>query len=252
MGITGDYRNTLLDALFGSETPTILYLGLSTTEIDESGDNCTEPTAAEYARVAIPNTTASFPAAVDGVKTNGIEFVFPVSANVWGTVLDWALFISADCASTAANMIAFGQLKSAYEIAANCAPIFAVGYLEIKVDAERWEGYIADYARLEDDYMSYKFVEVVDDQTVLVLEDDVIHIILEGTGSNVTVQFDDARNFAQKRFFRITNLTPNDVTVQNFDASTTKVATTLSRVECALTDFATAAGTWWMLGIPTY
>ena len=84
----------IADSQFGggatSWAPATWYLGLSTTAPNEDGTGWTGPVGGSYARVAVPNTAASFPAAttVDGVttKTNGIKLTFPNPTGSWGQI----------------------------------------------------------------------------------------------------------------------------------------------------------------------
>lgn len=98
MGATAARERAIADSMFGSGTPATWYLGLSTTTPANDGTGFSEPTGGSYARVAIPNDTANWPAAVtaDGVtrKENGAKFTFPDPTGTWGQVTHWGLFLT--------------------------------------------------------------------------------------------------------------------------------------------------------------
>jgi hypothetical protein len=51
--------------------------------------------AAGYARLAVVNNATNFPAAVAGVKTNAVDFEWPVATANWGTVVGIGVFNAA-------------------------------------------------------------------------------------------------------------------------------------------------------------
>ena len=103
IGITEE----LLDSMLGNSLtvplaiPTV-YIGLSTTTPDSGGGNFIEPVGNGYARVAVTNDAAQWPAATAGVKSNGADIDFPAASGPWGTVTHVGIFVAASGGSPAA------------------------------------------------------------------------------------------------------------------------------------------------------
>jgi hypothetical protein len=128
-GFFTDYtNNAVLNLIFGATAyspPSTLYVGLSQSSSNKSG-TITEPSGGGYARVAVTNSVASFPAASAGTKSNGGVITFPASTSNWGTVQ--SLFI-ADSA-TGGNVLAIADLTSPKTITSGgVAATVAVGAL---------------------------------------------------------------------------------------------------------------------------
>lgn len=88
-GLTDYAANRKLDCLFGGVplvSPKVLYVGLSLARPNKLG-TVAEPVAGGYARVAVPNDPAHFPAAHLGVKANATPIAFPAPTADWGRVL---------------------------------------------------------------------------------------------------------------------------------------------------------------------
>jgi hypothetical protein len=132
---TSYLENALLDHVFGGgdySRPASLFVGLSTTAIDQTGGNLTEPDAtAAYARVEVANDATTFPAATQvadkGTKQNAIVIQFPTATGPWGTVTHY--FISDE--ATGGNMISFGELQVHKAVTSGDTVQFAVGNLTI-------------------------------------------------------------------------------------------------------------------------
>lgn len=98
MAVTYSLSNQVMDFLFGKVTytpPTIWYLGVSTTSIQQDGTGSTEPTDTAYARLTIPNVKTSFSTSANGMIQNTIAFQFSESQISWGTVTDFLISDSA-------------------------------------------------------------------------------------------------------------------------------------------------------------
>lgn len=134
MGSFADYlENELLDHAFGAAlfTPAgTLYVGLSTTAINDAGGNITEPSGNNYARVAVTNNATNFPAASGGAKSNGLAITFPQASGAWGTVTHF--FISD--APSGGNIYCWGALTASKEVTTGDTLSFAVGDLDITLD----------------------------------------------------------------------------------------------------------------------
>jgi hypothetical protein len=110
-GFFTDYtNNAFLNLVFGATTytpPSTLYVGLSRSSSTKGG-TIVEPTGGSYARVAVPNTAATFPAASAGTKSNAGVITFPTATGNWGTI--HSLFV-AD-ATSGGNVLAMADLTS--------------------------------------------------------------------------------------------------------------------------------------------
>jgi len=71
-----------------SPFPSTWYVGLSTSMIDEDGNNAIEPpTLANYTRVALPRGTTKWDYdAAAGVISNKQEIIFNLSSDNWGAI----------------------------------------------------------------------------------------------------------------------------------------------------------------------
>lgn len=121
-----------LDYLFGNVafTPaSILYVGLSTTAINDDGTGATEPSSGGYARVAVPNNSAGWSAASGGQKTNGTAIIFPTASAAWGNV---TYFFISD-ASSGGNYYVAGSISPSQTVNQNDSPRFTSGDLTLSL-----------------------------------------------------------------------------------------------------------------------
>lgn len=128
-GFLTDYANNqVLDLIFGATgftPPATLYLGLSLYPANKAG-SVGEPSGGGYARVALANTPAAFPAASGGTKSNAAPIAFPAPTADWGTVQ--SLFV-ADSAAWG-NVLAIADLTTPTAVTAGGpAPKVAAGAL---------------------------------------------------------------------------------------------------------------------------
>jgi hypothetical protein len=111
--------------------PATLYVGLSTTTVDHTGTNITEPSGNNYSRVAVTNDSTSFPAATQnagkGKKANGIIVQFPTASGPWGTVTDF--FISDN--ASGGNIFVYGELTVHKAVTSGDTVQFAIGNLVV-------------------------------------------------------------------------------------------------------------------------
>lgn len=139
MALTNYTDGKLLDSFFGGTAytpPATVYVGLSTTTINQDGSGITEPTGGAYARVSVTNNTTNFPASTaqgtngaNGMqKQNGTAINFPQATGSWGTVTYWFI---AD-ASTAGNILAFGALTTQKTISNGDTASFSANQLTIQ------------------------------------------------------------------------------------------------------------------------
>lgn len=133
MSFTNYLENELLDHVFSAAAwtaPATLYLGLSTTAINDDGTGLTEPTGNAYARVAVTNNATNWPAASNGLKSNGVKLTFPTATGSWGTI---SYFFLSDAAS-GGNLVLWGQLSTAKAIDAGDQAFFNAGDIDITLD----------------------------------------------------------------------------------------------------------------------
>lgn len=102
--------NYHLDRIYGSETPTNLYVALMTSapSYTTTGSGLDEPSGGSYARVEVPNDTDNWHDAADGLKANGKDIVFPTATALWGNMKYWAILD----ASTDGNILVWGGITS--------------------------------------------------------------------------------------------------------------------------------------------
>lgn len=81
MGIPVADRNTALDTQIPNATT--FYIALFTVAPNDEGVGGTEVSGGSYARAS----SANWPAASGGVKTNGADLVFATATADWGTIV---------------------------------------------------------------------------------------------------------------------------------------------------------------------
>ncbi len=118
----------LLDHVFGkgSYTAPTPYLALFTAAPSDAGGG-TEVTGGSYARVAI---TADMAAAGSGAITNSAGIEFPTASASWGTVTHFAVMD----ASTAGNMLWWGDLAASKAVGDGDTLVFNAGDLDFTLD----------------------------------------------------------------------------------------------------------------------
>lgn len=120
----------LLDHVFSAAAytpPATLYVALFTATPSDSGGG-TEVSGNGYARVAVTNNATNWPAASGGNKANGTAITFPqATPSGWGVVTQFGIFD----ASTAGNLIAWGDLSASKTVDALDTVSFAIGSLTI-------------------------------------------------------------------------------------------------------------------------
>jgi hypothetical protein len=87
-------RNRLLDLVFGGSgyaPPATVYIGLFTVAPTNAGGG-TEVSGGNYARAAVANNPSNWPAANNGIKSNGSTIAFSRSTAIWGTIVAFAAF----------------------------------------------------------------------------------------------------------------------------------------------------------------
>lgn len=129
------YDDNVLDAILGdghaSNMPATVNIGLSSTQPAKNGTNITEPPGGVgYARVAVANTTANWPAASGGSKSNATTISFAQATGNWGTMAYWVMW---DNSATPVFM-AYGALQSSVSVTSGVTPDFPAGALTLAAD----------------------------------------------------------------------------------------------------------------------
>ena len=130
MSMTNKITDALLNYLFRGITYTpgsVVYVGLSTTLIDETGA-VSEPSGAEYARQPIVSGSGwSSPAGVHYI-TNAVVVNFPESTASWGTIK--AIFLAS--ASTSGSILYFDNLDSFIPVGPGTRVTISAGKLKVE------------------------------------------------------------------------------------------------------------------------
>lgn len=91
------------------DSPTVLYMALSTTTPGSDGSNVTEPSGGSYARVQVTSGLWAASASREKALTNSIEFAEATGS--WGTVTHLVLFDHATNTASS-NVRAWGALTT--------------------------------------------------------------------------------------------------------------------------------------------
>jgi hypothetical protein len=129
--MTNNITDALLNYLFRgvSYTPgSVVYVGLSTALIDETGA-VSEPSGGAYARQSITRASASWtdPASVHYI-TNSTAINFPESTASWGTIK--AIFLAS--ASTSGSILYFDNLDSFIPVGPSTKVTISAGKLKVE------------------------------------------------------------------------------------------------------------------------
>src|SRR4051794_8013595 len=135
-GFTNAYESTILNLHYGAvgspyTPPGTYYVALYSVAPTDSTTG-TELTGNAYARVAKTNDVTRWGAAGSGgaARTNQEVITFPTATGAWSTAVAWAL-----CdASTAGNILIYGDLTTAKTLASGDTASFAIGSLSIALD----------------------------------------------------------------------------------------------------------------------
>ena len=132
-GATDYWENKILDAILGdgraASMPATVYVALFSTAPSDAGGGV-ELAGSGYARVAVANTTANWPNAAAGQKSNANEILFPVATANWVNATHAAIFDAA----AAGNMLAWTNLTTAKTILSGVQGRFGPGTLVFTAD----------------------------------------------------------------------------------------------------------------------
>lgn len=95
MALQDDTTHALLDLLLGTSgvLPATVYIGLMTQAPAADGTGVLEPGGFGYARVAVTNDVANWPAASNREKAHANDIVFPAAAGgSWGIITHAGIF----------------------------------------------------------------------------------------------------------------------------------------------------------------
>ena len=130
MSITTGTANKVLDLLFGQtalSNLSTMYMGLSTTTIQNDGTGATEPsiTGTAYARVAITNNKTNWGTASAASLSNAVAVTFPESTASWGTIT--YVFLAAAGTAGVADIWYFEALSTPKTVQTATTVQFAIG-----------------------------------------------------------------------------------------------------------------------------
>lgn len=98
-GLIDTVANATLDLLLGTPglLPATVYIGLMTQAPNANGTGVVEPPSGNgYARVAVTNDVAHWPAASGRRKTHANDIIFPAATGgPWGTITHFGIFDAA-------------------------------------------------------------------------------------------------------------------------------------------------------------
>jgi hypothetical protein len=128
-------ENKLLDFLLGGGSytpPSTVYVGLWNQALSDpsSGASPGEVSAAEYARVAVPNNATNWPASSSGTKANALAVVFPTAASEWGTVTTVAILDAA----TSGHVLFYATPAPVVSVSKYDTLIFKPGEISLRLD----------------------------------------------------------------------------------------------------------------------
>lgn len=130
-GFVDTWEIKVLDHFIGNiptTTPATYYIGLSTTTINATGGNVTEPSGGAYARVASVNNSSNWPSG--NPKINGVTITFPKATASWGQIVDFFLTTHL---TTSGLVVAWGTLTTPYTVPSGHTASFGVGALRIRM-----------------------------------------------------------------------------------------------------------------------
>jgi hypothetical protein len=137
MGFTDATKNLVLNEVLGTGSaarPLLgftdpIFIGASTTTPTEAGGNFTEPVGNNYARVSVVNTATQWPAAVAGLKENGVIINFPIATGSWATIT----YIGWFSALSGGTPLAFAKLTPAILVNNGVTLSFPIGNVDVRI-----------------------------------------------------------------------------------------------------------------------
>lgn len=118
MPLSTNLRNRILNAIVGRDSAfgSTVYLGLSSTPLNEDGSGITEPSGNGYTRVLVgsysQSYTQKFTAAANGAVTNAEDIYFPESTGGWGEPLTHFFLSTSKTGTSASSILAFDVLQA--------------------------------------------------------------------------------------------------------------------------------------------
>lgn len=100
-GISTQYKNRMLDSVYGSGNPATLFCRFWTVAPAIDGTGGTEVSGNGYAPASLTNNATNFPAAAAGAKANATAFTFPTLTGTWGAIVA----VTVHDASTGGTMV---------------------------------------------------------------------------------------------------------------------------------------------------
>lgn len=130
---TTTYRNMIVGNMLNIEPkaafPATYYIGLSSTEPNESGGNVTEPSGGGYTRVAI----GTMGAPENGKTSNEAEIDFPMAQSDWFPSSAPATHYAIYGQEAGGDLLMFGALTKSRIVESDSFISFPIGELDITV-----------------------------------------------------------------------------------------------------------------------
>lgn len=128
--LTTFFKNLVANAVFHADSvsiPGTYYIGLSSTEPNENGENVSEPIGSTgYSRVSLNNM---FSPAIQGVIQNKAPVSFPTATASQGLISYYCIFDN----SVGGNLCVYGALNESKNVGSQDTLSFPAGELEIQV-----------------------------------------------------------------------------------------------------------------------
>jgi hypothetical protein len=136
MAITTGTANKVLDLLFGQtalSNLSTMYLGLSTSVIQNDGSGSTEPSTSgtAYARVAVTNNKTNWGTASSASLSNAAAITFTESTAAWGTIT--YVFFAAGATAGVADIWYFEALSVPKTVQTATTVQFAIGAITVSM-----------------------------------------------------------------------------------------------------------------------
>jgi hypothetical protein len=136
MAIVISAANKVLDYLFGGTSfsnLSTMYLGLSTSTVQNDGSGATEPSTSgtAYARVAITNNKTNWGTASAASLSNAVAATFTESTASWGTIT--YVFLAAGATAGVADLWYFEALTTPKTVQTATTVQFAIGAITVSM-----------------------------------------------------------------------------------------------------------------------
>lgn len=143
-GLSDLWERIVLDLILGPTThgsassgfvPTTVYIGLFTTVPNDAGTGGVEVSGGSYARVAVPNSEAYWPAAITEAglssKKNANAVIFPRATANWAVAPTYIEGFGIFTASVSGQLMASTEISAPIEVPTNSIAVFDTGLIVV-------------------------------------------------------------------------------------------------------------------------